>query len=103
MKKIILLFFALFLSITGFSQGVLSLFNRSDDFFKLMEEAKFTEAQAFFDESVQSKITPENLETIWKSLQTNYGKVLSTDVLQSKAEGEFFAVSVDVKFEKETQ
>lgn len=103
MKKIILLFFALFLSITGFSQGVLSLFNRSDDFFKLMEQEKFTEAQAFFDESVQSKITPENLETIWKSLQTNYGKVLSTDVLQSKAEGEFFAVSVDVKFEKETQ
>ncbi|NQX42435.1 hypothetical protein SAMN05421820_111158 [Pedobacter steynii] len=103
MKKIILLFFALFLSITGFSQGVLSLFNRSDDFFKLMEQEKFTEAQSFFDESVQSKITPENLETIWKSLQTNYGKVLSTDVLQSKAEGEFFAVSVDVKFEKETQ
>ncbi|RQO64511.1 dienelactone hydrolase [Pedobacter sp. KBW06] len=103
MKKVILLFFALFLSITGFSQGVLSLFNRSDDFFKLMEEEKFTEAQAFFDESVQSKITPENLETIWKSLHTNYGKVLSTDVIQSKAEGEFFAVSVDVKFEKETQ
>jgi len=103
MKKIILLFFALFLSITGFSQGVLSLFNRSDDFFKLMEQEKFTEAYAFFDESAQSKITTENLEAIWKNLHTNYGKVLSTDVIQSKAEGEFFAVSVDVKFEKETQ
>lgn len=103
MKKIILLFFALFLSIAGFSQGVLSLFNRSDDFFKLMEQEKFTEAYAFFDESAQSKITTENLEAIWKNLHTNYGKVLSTDVIQSKAEGEFFAVSVDVKFEKETQ
>lgn len=103
MKKIILLFFALFLSITGFSQGVLSLFNRSEDFFKLMEEEKFTEAQAFFDETVKAKISPENLETIWKSLHTNYGKVLNTEVIQSKAQGEFFAVSVDVKFEKETQ
>lgn len=103
MKKIILLFFALFLSITGFSQGVLSLFNRSDDFFKLMEQEKFSEAYAFFDENAQSKITAENLETIWKNLHTNYGKVLSTDVIQSKTEGEFFAVSVDVKFEKETQ
>ena len=103
MKKIILLFFALFLSITGFSQGVLSLFNRSGDFFKLMEQEKFSEAYAFFDESAQSKITPENLESIWKNLSTNYGKVLSTDVIQSKTEGELFAVSVDVKFEKETQ
>lgn len=103
MKKAILLFFALFLSVTGFSQGVLSLFNRSDDFFKLLEAQKFNDAYAFFDESVHSKITAENLETIWKGLNTNFGKVLSTDVVQSKTEGEFFVVAVDVKFEKETQ
>lgn len=103
MKKAILLFFVLFLSITGFSQSVLSLFNRSDDFFKLMEQEKFSDAHAFFDESVHSKITPDNLGTIWKNLSTNFGKVVSTDVLQSKTEGDFFAVSVDVKFEKETQ
>lgn len=103
MKKIILLFFALLITTSGFSQGILSLFSRSDEFFKLMEQEKFKEAQDCFDESVKSKLTPETLSSIWSSLISNYGKLVSTDVVQSKAQGDFFVVAVDGHFEKDTQ
>lgn len=103
MKKIILLFFALLISVSGFSQGILSLFARSEEFMKTMEQEKFQEAQGFFDVSVQSKISAENLQTIWSTLTTNYGKYVSMDAVQSKTEGEYFTVSVDAAFEKDTQ
>ncbi|WP_316821654.1 DUF3887 domain-containing protein [Pedobacter gandavensis] len=103
MKKIFLLFFTLLISVAGFSQGVLSLFSRSQDFLKTMEQEKFQEAQAFFDESVHAKISPENLQTIWSTLTTNYGKFVGMDVVQSKSEGDYFTVSVDAEFEKNTQ
>ncbi|MCX2451130.1 alpha/beta fold hydrolase [Pedobacter sp. PLR] len=103
MKKVILLFFALLISVAGFSQGILSLFTRSEEFLKTMEQEKFPEAQGFFDISVQSKISAENLQTIWSTLTTNYGKYVGMDVVQSKSEGEYFTVSVDAEFEKGTQ
>lgn len=103
MKKVILLFFALLITVSGYSQGVLSLFTRSQEFLKAMEQEKFQEAQGFFDESVKSKISPENLQTIWTTLTTNYGKYVGMDVVQSKAEGDYFTVAVDAEFEKDTQ
>ncbi|MBB2151730.1 alpha/beta fold hydrolase [Pedobacter gandavensis] len=103
MKKVILLFFALLISVAGFSQGILTLFARSDEFMKAMEQEKFTEAHGFFDVSVQTKISPENLQTIWGTLTTNYGKYIGMDVVQSKSEGEYFTVSVNAEFEKDTQ
>ncbi|ALL04731.1 dienelactone hydrolase [Pedobacter sp. PACM 27299] len=103
MKKIILLFFALLISVSGFSQGILSLFARSEEFMKTMEQEKFQDAQGFFDVSVQSKISAENLQTIWSTLTSNYGKYVSMDAVQSKTEGEYFTVSVDAEFEKDTQ
>lgn len=103
MKKVILLVFALLISVTGFSQSVLSLFSKSQEFLKTMEAEKFKEAQDFFDVSVQSKISAENLQTIWSSLTTNYGKFVGMDVVQSKSEGEYFTVALDAEFEKNTQ
>lgn len=103
MKKVILLFFALLISVAGFSQGILTLFSRSEEFMKTMEQEKFPEAHGFFDVSVQSKISPENLQEIWGTLTKNYGKYVGMDVVQTKSEGEYFTVSVNAEFEKDTQ
>ena len=103
MKKVILLFFALLITVSGYSQGILSLFTRSQEFMKTMEQEKFQDAQGFFDVSVQTKISAENLQTIWSTLTTNYGKYVGMDVVQSKTEGEYFTVAVDAEFEKDTQ
>ena len=98
MKKTILLIIALFMTSASFAQGMLNLFNRSDDFFKLMQDKKFNEAQASFDVSVQSKITSEALEKLWTDLNEKLGKYESSDPIQSKVEGDLFVVTVEGKF-----
>lgn len=103
MKKVVLLFFTLLITTAGFSQGILSLFSKSEAFFQLLEQEKFTEAHEFFDVSVHSKISPENLKQIWTGLNTAFGKLEAIDVVQSKSQGEYYLVSIDAKFAKDTQ
>lgn len=104
MKKIFLLALLL-LSIgkVSFSQNVISLFNKANSFFYYMEEAKYDTAHLFFAETEQTKISPENLKQIWTSVKTKLGSVKSLDAIQSKVQGEFFAVTVEGKFENDSQ
>lgn len=103
MKKTLLLIALLFISTVGFSQNVLSLFNKANSFFTYMAEAKYDTAHSFFDESEQVKITPDNLKKLWDNINTNLGKAEVLDAASSKVQGEFFAVTVEGKFEKAEQ
>jgi dienelactone hydrolase len=98
MKKYFLLFIIILASTSAFSQNVIQLFNSAGDFFKLLQEEKFTEAHALFDDNMKSKVSEESLKKLWTDLGTKYGKASSFDAVQSKAQGEFFAVTVEGKF-----
>ena len=68
-----------------------------------MEAGKFDTAHMYFDTAEQTKVSPENLKQIWASITTKLGNVKSLDAIQSKIQGEFFAVTVEGKFEKDNQ
>ncbi|WP_158799661.1 DUF3887 domain-containing protein [Pedobacter sp. L105] len=103
MKKITLVILALFITTASFSQGMFNLFKRSDDFFDLMQQHKFTEAHDAFDANLQAKVSVADLEKLWGELDTRYGKYDSAAATQGKAEGEFYVVTVDAKFAKDSQ
>ncbi|MFD2583561.1 DUF3887 domain-containing protein [Pedobacter vanadiisoli] len=98
MKKSLLFIIALLFTTSAFSQNVIQLFNSANDFFKLLQEEKFTNAHAFFDDTLKTKLTEENLKKLWIDIGAKYGKAESFDAIQSKAQGEFFAVTVEGKF-----
>lgn len=103
MKRILILFILLSLSGVSFAQNVFSLFNKANDFFILLEAGKYDSAHLYFDESERLKITEDNLKQFWTNMVSNLGKVETIDAVQSKVQGDFFAVTVAAKFEKETQ
>ncbi|MFC3562224.1 alpha/beta fold hydrolase [Pedobacter jamesrossensis] len=104
MKKSILLVFGLLLFTTAtFSQNVITLFNGANNFFDLMQQEKYTEAYSIFDESVKSKLSEENLKKIWTDINASLGKAESLEAVQSKAQGDFFAVTVEGKFQRGSQ
>lgn len=103
MKKISVLFFALLISSSAFSQSVLNLLGKSQDFFKLMSEEKYNEAYGFFDASFQAKVPEANLKEIWLKIGEKLGKYESGSVVSSKSEGEYFSVVVEVAFTNDVQ
>lgn len=103
MKKVTLAILALFFTTASFAQGLLNLFGKSDDFFKLMNEQNFTAAQAFFDPTLQSKISVADLQKLWDSMNAKLGKFESVDVTQSKSQGEFYTVTMEGKFANASQ
>jgi dienelactone hydrolase len=103
MKKFILLFTIMLATTAAFSQGVMTLINRSEDFFTAMQQEKFKEANLFFDESVQAKVPAETLQQIWTGLNTKLGKYESVDVVQSKTQGDYIVVLMEGKFANDTQ
>eukprot|EP01132_Coremiostelium_polycephalum_P020878 gene20878-24808_t len=103
MKKILFLVCALLITTTAFSQNILGLIGRSQDFFKLMEEQKFTEAYAYLDPSFQSKVSQDDLVKLWTKLAENLGTIKSLDMLSTKTEGEFYVVTLEGKFSKADQ
>jgi dienelactone hydrolase len=98
MKRSILFVIALLFTTTAFSQNVIQLFNSANDFFKVLQEEKFNDAHAFFDDTLKTKLSEENLKKLWFDIGTKYGKPESFDAIQSKAQGQFFAVTVEGKF-----
>jgi len=98
MKKSILFVIALLFTTAAFSQNVIQLFNSANDFFKVLQEEKFTDAHAFFDDTLKTKLTEDNLKKLWFDIGTKFGKPETFDAIQSKAQGEFFAVTVEGKF-----
>ena len=103
MKKIFLLALLLCVCKVSFSQNVLSLFNKANNFFYYMEAGKFDTAHMYFDTVEQEKVSPENLKQIWLNITAKLGNVKSLDAIQSKIQGEFFAVTVEGKFENDSQ
>ncbi|WP_316785801.1 DUF3887 domain-containing protein [Pedobacter frigiditerrae] len=103
MKKAFLVIALLLVSTVGFSQNVISLFNKTNSFFIYMAEAKYDTAHLFFDEAEKAKITPDNLKKLWDNITTNLGKPEVLDAISSKVQGDFYAVTVEGKFEKAEQ
>ncbi|TKC12940.1 DUF3887 domain-containing protein [Pedobacter polaris] len=103
MKKTILLVALILISTVSFSQNVISLFGKANEFFNLLETNKYDTAHLYFAESEQAKITPENLKKLWTTIKARLGNVETIDVLQSRVQGEFFAVTIEGKFERDIQ
>jgi TolA-binding protein len=71
MKKLILLFTIMLATTAAFSQSVMTLISRSEEFFTTMQQEKFKDAALFFDESVQAKVPAETLQQVWTDLNTS--------------------------------
>lgn len=103
MKKAFLLLTLVFISTVSFSQNVISLFGKANEFFNYLEADKFDSAHLYFADSERAKITPDNLKDLWKNVKSRLGNVEYLDAVQSKAQGEFFAVTLQGKFERDVQ
>jgi dienelactone hydrolase len=103
MKKIFLLAALSCMSIVSYSQNVLSLFNKANIFFTYMEEAKYDSAHLYFEVAEQAKISPDNLKQLWDNVKAKLGKAVSLEAIQSKVQGDYFAVTVEGKFENDNQ
>jgi dienelactone hydrolase len=103
MKRAFLVIALLLVSTVGFSQNVLRLFSKANSFFIYMAEAKYDSAHLFFDEAEKAKITPDNLNQLWGKVVENLGKPETLDAISSKVQGDFYAVTVEGKFEKADQ
>ncbi|RZJ80965.1 MAG: DUF3887 domain-containing protein [Flavobacterium sp.] len=103
MKKALLLIALLFVSTFAFSQNVISLFGKASEFFNYLEAGKFDTAHLYFDETERAKITPENLQKLWTSVKSQLGDVEFIDPIQSKIQGELYAVTLEGKFDRDVQ
>lgn len=93
----------LFISHLSFAQSVVSLMNRADQFFETMNQGKFDEAHSFFDESVKTQITVDELKLFWLRLGNNLGTYESVDGATSSVQGEYYQVILTCGFTKGSQ
>ncbi|HYK76226.1 MAG TPA: alpha/beta fold hydrolase [Daejeonella sp.] len=103
MKKYLLLGIALFISLTSSAQNILSLINRSNEFFEILEKEKFEEAHQFFDESVQGQILPAELKLFWTRLGIQLGDFESVDGAQNQVQDDLYLVTLNCSFTKGSQ
>jgi dienelactone hydrolase len=103
MKKVSLLFIALLFSMAGFSQNIIKDFGTATDFFKSMQEARFEDAQNFFDESVKTKISADDLKNLWTTMNTQMGKAVALTPVRSQTQGEYIVITVEGEFERDKQ
>lgn len=103
MKRTILLLIALLITTSAFSQGILKMINRSEDFFKLLSSEQFAEAYGYFDAGFQEKVSEDNVKQIWTKLSEKLGKLENIQVVSSKTQGEFFAVTIEGTFTNDSQ
>ncbi len=99
MKKNLLTLFLILFSASAFSQNLLSIFGKANDFFYLLHEGKADSAHLFFAESEKSKVSVEDLRNLWQNVQSSLGKAQAIEVVQSKTQGEYYSVTVEGKFE----
>ncbi|RYG16259.1 MAG: DUF3887 domain-containing protein [Chitinophagaceae bacterium] len=99
MKKIFLFIALVVFSLNSFSQNVFSLFGKANSFFDLFAAGKFEEAHGYFSEEGKTKVTAENLKQFWTNMEAKLGKVKSIDASGSRAQGEYFAVTVGGEFQ----
>lgn len=103
MKSLKIFIILFFISFSGFSQNVLSLMNRADEFFETMNQGKFGEAHNFFDESVKGKISVDELKLFWLRLENSLGTYTSVDGAKSSVQGEYYQVILTCGFTKGSQ
>jgi len=103
MKKIFLLLVLAAFTLNAFSQNVFSLFGKANTFFDLFAAGKFEEAHGYFSEEGKTKVTTENLKQFWTGLENRLGKVKAIDATGSKAQGEYYAVTVSGEFQYDNQ
>lgn len=99
MKKTLLLIALLFVATASFSQNVIRLFSKANQFFIYLAEQKFDDAYQNFDESEKDKFKPENLKGLWENIVKNLGEPVTLEAVQTKTEGDFFVVTVEGVFE----
>jgi len=103
MKSFKILFVLLFISQITFAQSIVSLINRADLFFDTMDKGNFEEAHGFFDESVKSGITPDELKLFWIRLGNSLGTYQSVDGAKNTIKGDYFQVILTCGFSKGSQ
>lgn len=103
MKKTIFLFLFVLSTTSAFSQGMLNLFGKTEDFFSLMAEEKYPEAYVFFDANFQSKVPVLKLQEMWGAISGKLGKMKAVNIISSKTQGELFVLSVEGKFANDSQ
>ena len=103
MKKTILLLFILLTTTSAFSQGMLNLFGKTEDFFSLLASQKYPEAYNYFDSTFQAKVTAPKLQEMWTSISEKLGKLETINIQSSKAQGDFYVLSVEGKFANTSQ
>lgn len=103
MKSFRIFVVLLFISQLSFAQSIVGLINRADQFFETMDQGKFEEAHAFFDESVKDKISVDELKLFWLRLGNSLGTYQSVDGAQNKVQGEYFQVTLTCGFSKGSQ
>ncbi len=103
MKKIILILALLCASNFLFAQNLVNLFNKSNEFFNLLEQNKFTEAHQYFEVAEQAKVSPDNLKQLWTNIKTNLDDIVTLEAVQSKIQGQFYVVLVEGKFKNGSQ
>jgi dienelactone hydrolase len=103
MKFLKILFVLLFISHLSFSQSVISLMNRADQFFETMNQGKFEEARDFMDESVKSQISLDELKLFWLRLENSLGTYQSVDGAKSSIQGDYYQVILTCGFSRGSQ
>lgn len=103
MKFLKVLFVLLFISHLSFSQSVISLMNRADQFFETMNQGKFVEAHDFMDESIKSQLSVDELKLFWLRLENSLGTYQSVDGAKSSIQGDYYQVTLTCGFSKGSQ
>ena len=103
MKKTIVIFLFLLTATSAFSQGMLNLFGKSEDFFKVLGAEKFPEAYAYFDPTFQAKVSADKLQDMWTTISGKLGKLESISIVSSKTQGDFYVFIVEGRFTYDTQ
>ncbi|MXV16956.1 alpha/beta fold hydrolase [Hufsiella ginkgonis] len=103
MKKIITVLLFLFVANLSYAQGIITLINKSNEFFDLLDKGKYEDAHAFFDDSVKTKISADALKGFWTSITGKLGAFESVDGAQNRSQGDFFVVTLNCRFRNDSQ
>jgi hypothetical protein len=103
MRKLIILLFFVMASFAASAQNILAYINTANEFFDKLDAGKFEDAQAYFDDSVKDKLSPETLDKIWQQITAKLGKLESVNGAQNKVQGEYQIVILNCKFTADEQ
>lgn len=93
----------LLLSSVASAQGLFTYMNLSTQFFDALNIGKYEDAKAYFDESLQDKVTSQALEQAWKQIHNQLGDFESVDGAQNRSQDDFQSVILDCTFKNGSQ